>query len=161
MDTKDWLFLLGIFVSFAVSVWSLVLNYISTRQTRFINTITSQRIQWLEQLRQDIAAFAGLTYTWSVSAMDGKPQGYEIVREVDKLRYLIRLRLNPNGKNDREIERLMDEVISRTDPSQGADLNKLLRELTHKTQLLLKVEWEKIKLESISGKLKQDVYGER
>ncbi|UYG05741.1 hypothetical protein OCT51_10400 [Halomonas sp. LR3S48] len=155
MEIKDWLYIVSIALTFAIGVWNLVLNYRNTRQTRFINTVTSQRIQWLEQLRQDISSFAGLTYTWSASAMEGKPQEYEIVRDIDKLRYLIRLRLNPNGEHDQKIEELMDEVIRTTDPSQSSHLRELLSELTRETQLMLKAEWEKVKLESVSGKLNQ------
>jgi len=61
METKDIVYALSIFLTFLIGVWNLVLNYRTTRKTSFINTVTSQRVKWIEQLRQDISSFSGLT----------------------------------------------------------------------------------------------------
>ncbi|MEO5954252.1 MAG: hypothetical protein ABIR36_00955 [Nitrospiraceae bacterium] len=153
MDTKDIVYALGIVLTFAVGVWNLVLTYRNTRRTNFINTVTSQRVKWIEQLRQDISTFCGLTYTWSASNMEGKPQEFEMVRDIDRLRHVIRLRLNPRGTHDGRIESLLEEIPQYTDPSQSAKLAAALKELTTTTQLLLKEEWEKVKKEAEYGNL--------
>lgn len=153
METKDIVYAVGIAFTFLIGVWNLVLNYWNSRRTNFINTVTSQRIKWIEQLRQDISTFSGLAYTWSVSNMEGKPQEFEMVREIDRLRHVIRLRLNPQGTHDKRIESLLVEVPKYTDPRQIAKLSIALEDLTTTTQLLLKQEWEKVKKEAEYGNL--------
>ncbi|PXX95910.1 hypothetical protein [Halomonas sp. LBP4] len=153
MEPKDIAYAVGIFLTFAIGVWNLVQNYRNTRRTNFINTVTSQRVKWIEQLRQDISTFSGLTYTWSASNMEGKPQEPEMVREIDRLRHVIRLRLNPRGKHDSRIETLLEEIPKYTDPGQSAKLAAALTDLTTTTQLLLTEEWEKVKKESEYGNL--------
>ena len=156
MEAKDLVYALGILLTFALGVWNLVANYRGTRRTSFINTVTSQRVKWIEQLRQDISAYSGLTYTWCFSDLAGKPEEYEVIREIDRLRHVIRLRLNPEGTYDQRIEHLIEEIPKYTDSSQRDMLTKALDELTTTTQLLLKEEWEKVKREAEDGNLKRD-----
>jgi hypothetical protein len=153
METKDWIYALGIGLTFVLGIWNLRANYLNSSKTRFINTVTSERVKWLEKLRQDISSFCGLTYTWCASQMEGKPQEHEIIREIDRLRHLIRLRLNPRGTHDSKIEVLMNKIIESTDPSQKANLKVLLDKLTSETQEMLKEEWEKVKKEALIGDL--------
>jgi hypothetical protein len=153
MEGKDIVYVISIILTFILGVWNLVVNYRNTRRTNFINTVTSQRVKWIEQLRQDISTYSGLTYTWCASSMEGKPQEFEMVKEVDRLRHVIRLRLNPNGEYDKEIEALIEKIPKYTDPSQKANLSSALNDLTETTQLLLKSEWEKVKKEAESGSL--------
>jgi predicted Co/Zn/Cd cation transporter (cation efflux family) len=97
MEGKDIVYGIGIVLTFALVVWNLVINYRNTRRANFINTVTAQRVKWIEQLRQDISAYAGLTHTWCLSGLEGKPEEGEILKEIDRLRRVIRLRLNPSG----------------------------------------------------------------
>jgi hypothetical protein len=159
MEPKDIGYAVGIILTFALGAWNLVWNYRNMRRTNFINTVTSQRVKWIEQLRQDISTFAGLTYTWSASNMEGKPQEFEMVREIDRLRYVIRLRLNPRGQYDSRIEVLQEEIPTYSDPSQSAKLLAALKDLTVTTQLLLKEEWEKVKKEAEYGNLQGNIVG--
>lgn len=61
MEPKDLIYGVGILFTFGLGAWNLLVNYKTTRKTSFINTVTSRRIKWIEQLRQDIAAYCGLT----------------------------------------------------------------------------------------------------
>ncbi len=153
MDAKDVVYALGILATFVPGVWNLVMNYRNTRRSNFINTVTSQRVKWIEQLRQDISTFSGLTYTWCVSDLEGKPQEFEMLRDIDRLRHVIRLRLNPSGMHDKRIEQLIEEIPKFTHVSQREKLLKALEGLTVTTQLLLKEEWEKVKMEAEYGNL--------
>jgi hypothetical protein len=156
MDTKDVVYAIGILLTFALGVWNLVVNYRNTRRANFINTVTAQRVKWLEQIRQDISTFCGLTYTWCHSGLAGTPQEHEMLKEIDRLRHVIRLRLNPDGTHDNAIERLIAEIPKYTDISQRDKLAKALEELTVTSQRLLKEEWEKVKREAEHGNLKSD-----
>lgn len=155
MDTKDIVYGLGIILTFALGVWNLVTNLRARRRTSFINTVTSQRVKWIEQLRQDIAAFSGLTHTWHFSQLEGKPEEVEMLKEIDRLRHVIRLRLNPDGTHDRKIAELVRKIPKLTDISRREELQAALEDLTSTTQLLLKEEWEKVKAEAKDGDLKE------
>ena len=138
METKDIVYALSIFLTFLIGVWNLVLNYRTTRKTSFINTVTSQRVKWIEQLRQDISSFSGLTRTWCISELEGKPQEYEVLKEIDRLRHVIRLRLSPKEEYDRRIEQLIREIPNLTHISQRDRITQSLEELTVTSQKLLK-----------------------
>lgn len=151
METKDVVYLVGILLTAALGVWNLVSNIRASRRTSYINTVTAQRVNWIEQLRQDVASFSGKTYTWCLSKLEGENGELDILKEIDRLRYVIRLRLNPSGKHDNEIERLMKEIPELTGISKKEELKAKLDELTKTTQNLLKEEWEKVKKEAKSG----------
>jgi hypothetical protein len=155
MEGKDVVYVVSILLTFLLGAWNLVNNYRSTRRANFINTVTSQRVKWIEQLRQDISSFSGLTHTWCFPVLQGKPQEYEVLKEIDRLRHVIRLRLNPAGTHDKRIELLIDTIPKLTDPSQREELTKALDDLTVTSQKLLKEEWNKVKLEAEYGNLKK------
>lgn len=155
MDAKDWVLAAGVIATLGLGSWNAWMNARINRRSTFVNTVTSQRIKWIEQLRQDISAFAGLTYHWSHSELEGKPGEAEVVKEIDRLRHVIRLRLNPAGSHDRAIEALLAEIPHYTDPTRQKDLVNALERLTVATQALLKEEWEKVKRESKEGPLSE------
>mgnify|MGYP005824363321 CR=1 FL=1 len=151
MDPKDILVAVGVGVTLLLGLWNLWVNHKTNRRTTFVNTVTSQRIKWVEQLRQDIGAFSGLAYHWSCTDIESEAEKRKIIVELDRLRYVIRLRLNPEGVQDQKIEKLV-ESIARVSEDQDA-VTRILEELTVATQGLLKEEWEKVKAESEYGPL--------
>src|ERR1700739_2834938 len=96
LEGKDYVYCFGIFVTLALGVWNLIQGYRATRKASFINTVTAQRVLWLEQMRQDVAKFVGLTHTWARSDLEGSASESEVLKEIDQLRHVIRLRLNPD-----------------------------------------------------------------
>jgi hypothetical protein len=153
MEPKDIVLAAGVVVTLLLGVWNAITNHRINRRTTFVNTVTSQRIKWIEQLRQDIGSFSGLVYHWSHSEMEGKDGEGEMLKELDRLRHVIRLRLNPEGELDQKIEALIAEIPHYTDPSRQPELLDALERLTKTTQALLKEEWDKVKLESEHGPL--------
>ncbi len=156
MQTRDLIYVVSIAATFALGAWNLLMTYRNTRKTNFINTVTSQRVKWIEQLRQDISTFCGLTYTWCSSQMEGRPEEHDLLKEVDRLRHVIRLRLNPGGTHDGKIQSLIAEIPQLTHPTKQNELKAALDNLTETTQLLLKEEWEKVKQEAERGNLKPE-----
>jgi hypothetical protein len=77
------------------------------------------------------------------------------LKEIDRLRHVIRLRLNPAGPLDQRIEYLIDEIPKLTNITFRDRLTQALDELTTTTQKLLKEEWEKVKDEAERGNLKK------
>lgn len=153
MEPKDIVYAVGIVLTFILGIWNLINNYFQTRKTSFINTVTKQRVEWLEHIRQDVSKLCGLTHTWAFSKLEGKPEEFEVLKELDQLRHVIKLRLNPDDTPDRKIRALIDKIPDLTHESKHEELKKALRELTDETQAMLKNEWEKVKLESEEGNL--------
>lgn len=156
VELKDIIYGFGILLTFIVGAWNLFNNYKISRKTTFINTVTAERVKWIEQLRQDISSFSGLTHTWCFSELEGKPDENEILKEVDRLRHVIRLRLNPEGEHDQKIEVLIQKIPKLTHISNREELQQALEDLTVTTQKLLKDEWEKVKKEAKEGDLEKD-----
>jgi len=90
--------------------------------------------------------------------LEGKPEETEILREIDKLRHLIRLQLNPdpNSKLERKIEELIERIPELTHIDRRNELRDSLDELIKTSQSLLKEEWDKVKAESKRGDLKEN-----
>lgn len=108
------------------------------KTTRYIRTLTNQRIEWIEKLRQDIAAFISLVNECSKEG--DKPF------ELDRLRHVIRLRLNPKGDIDKDIRTLIDEAYDLsyktrpTDTEMRGYIRGKTDKLTKRSQDLLKEE---------------------
>ena len=88
--------------------------------------------------------------------MEGKSGEGDLLKEVDRLRHVIRLRLNPGGTHDVKIQALIAEIPMLTGPNNKMELKSALDDLTVTTQLLLKEEWEKVKQEAERGNLKPE-----
>jgi hypothetical protein len=156
-DVKDYWWAIGILLTLIVSVWNLRLTYRTATESRFINTVTAERVKWIQELRGNISKFCGATYSWitiysSQSAVS--PQAVELLKEIDRLGFQIRLQLNPKEEPDQEIEALIKLIPQRTDVAELDSLKASLEKLTLSTQRLLKKEWEKVKAETQRGKLR-------
>lgn len=152
---RDYIYAAGILVTLGLGIWNFVQGYKATRKASFINTVTSQRVLWIEQMRQDVSTFVGLTHTWAQSNVAGTDSEPEILKEIDRLRYVIRLRLNPDDTSDRKIAALIKKIPNLTHETQRGELLSCLEQLTKETQDMLKVEWEKVKSESKDGDLRE------
>jgi hypothetical protein len=91
-----------------------------------------------------------------MSELEGKPEESESLKEIDRLRYVIRLRLNPDDTPDRKITAMLKRIPELTHSSKWKNMLELLEELTVETQHLIKDEWEKVKKEAIDGHLAED-----
>lgn len=148
---KDIVLAAGVVVTLLLGLWNSFANFRSGQRTMFVNTVTSQRIKWIEQLRQDISTFSGLVYHWAMTDLTDTKEEQQIVKEIDRLNHVIRLRLNPAGTYDKVIEGLLAEIPKHTEDQ--AKIKELLEQLTVTSQALLKEEWEKVKAESKKGPL--------
>lgn len=159
METDDIVPALGIIVTGGVAAWNFIKNYQLSKKATFIDTVTSERVKWIEKLRNNISAFCGLTHTWTRSNDLDTDEEVRILEKIDNLRYLIRLQLNPKKDGgapnvDMDIERLIAEIPELTDPFHADALHKAIDDLMVAAQKLLKEEWDKVKAESKSGDLR-------
>ena len=158
IEAKDYVAFIGILVTLSLGVYNAIQNYRTSRRTTFINTVTSERVKWIEKLRQSISTFCGIAHFWRFTTVPGTPEEHQKIEEIDKLRHLIALQLNPHGLVDIEIERLVGEITSMASRHREVadeDFRSHLDQLTAKTKELLKAEWDKVKQESLFGDLSQ------
>lgn len=155
---KDYIYSFGILATFALGIWNIAKNYRLSKKTTFINTVTNERIKWMEKLRNNISEFCGLTYNWCMATPEEQENNKESLEKIDRLRHLIRLQLNPNDQHDKKIENLIHEIPKLAVPgrSKEEELKEKINELIEQSQCLLKLEWERVKEESRRGDLKEN-----
>ena len=150
MDAK-YITLVGIAITFVVSMASLILGISNSRKTIFINSITSSRIKYIQDIRNSISEYCGLFYRYKI-LYDQSPElsdeKLEVLKSIDKLKYQIMLYLNPEDKIwDQKIINLIEKLRSKI----NSDTENEIKQLIMITQYLLKLEWEGAKLESKRG----------
>ena len=154
-DSKDWITIIGIGLTFFVSSISLYVSLTNNKKTLFINSITSSRIQWISIIRENIAKFCGLTFHYTLTDLS-KSEKQKVLEELDKVKYLIKLQLNREDEFDKMIINKLNTITNLTDPKKIEKLEAEIDELVSLTQDLLKLEWEGAKLESMKGILPKE-----
>jgi hypothetical protein len=154
LEPKDTLTLLGIVLTFSVTVVNLIYAIFNNRKTAFVNTVTSSRLKWIDSLRDKVSAFIAVTVRIlnPERVPEDKQDMTGLLRERDTLMHQIILHLNPGDPEDQAIRKSVEVVKQLTD--QGAytpDLERLLLDLRNATQVYLKKEWNRVKRESKSG----------
>jgi hypothetical protein len=145
---------IGIILAFLLGIGNLIYIWRINKRTTFINSVTAERVKWIQKLRNNISKFCGRTYHWMMTQQELAPEeALKLKRELDELRMLIKLQLNPKGNYDKKIIRLIDEIPEHTDAQDTTIAKSLLQDMIIVSQNLLKEEWEKVKRESKEGDL--------
>ena len=149
MTTTETVTLIGIGLTFFVSVFNLIITFRNVRKTTFINSVTAARIKYIQDLRESISKFCALAISYNnrVYKLD-KSEVWVLHKEADSLKFLIRLYLNPEDEYwDSKIIYLIDQIMIKSDQNPTEQINELITI----TQYLLKLEWEGAKKESEIG----------
>ncbi len=152
--------LVGVILSFIVGAAGLWIAIKNARKTNYINSVTSSRIKYIQDIRNKISDFCGLVYSYNTKLTKlSDDKLFEIQKEFDKLKYLIKLHLNPEDTYwDDKILKMIDDIIALTDKDPKGKIDGLITI----TQYLLKLEWEGAKRESENGALspeeKKEIY---
>ena len=152
METKDIITIIGIIVSFLVGAAGLLIGLLNSRKNIFINSITSARIKYIQDIRNNISEYCGLFYRYKILD-EIKPnrlesEKLEIIKLIDKLKYQIMLYLNPEDEKwDRKIIDAIENLRLKLNENPEVEIKQLITI----TQYLLKLEWEGAKLESTKG----------
>jgi hypothetical protein len=158
MDSKAYLAFAGILVTLFLGIYNAVQIYRISRRTTFINTVTTERVKWIDKVRESVSTFCGVAHFWRFSTIRGSAEEKQKLEEIDKLRHLIVLQLNPTGAMDNQIEKLVGEIVSMSSGHLGVGVKEYrehLHKLTKQTQELLKAEWDKVKEEAKWGDLSE------
>lgn len=155
MATENLLSLIGIIITLIVSVIGLIVGIRNTRKTIFVNSITSSRIQYIQDVRNSISEYCGLFYRYKILLDNDSKlsnEKLEVLKSIDKLKYQIMLYLNPEDRNwDQKIITLVIEIRERINENP----EDKIKDLIEITQYLLKLEWDGAKLESKNGDINE------
>lgn len=171
----SWIVTVG--VTFFIGIISIIYNIHISKKTQFINTVTTERIRWMTTLKEYIAEYYSTAHPF-IPPGDNETVTTKIItmlNECEKLKLKIILYLNP--KDDKE---LINEIINNYDllkqwsnyhlglsynimnqqelDQLNSKFNKSLENILFKSQNMLKIEWERIKMESENGKLNSNKY---
>ncbi|WAT18714.1 hypothetical protein OZN62_03835 [Aurantiacibacter sp. MUD11] len=127
----------------------LVVHSASSRHSKFVETIVTERIKWVGELRSDFADFA-----YSIQEVELAWDTGDAAQLTEKLSgakekaQIIQLKLNRRAELDQEIVRIIAHVIWATggDKTSYSRWSSLLKIYCND---LLKEEWEKAKIESL------------
>jgi hypothetical protein len=161
LETKDYLTLVGLFATVILSALSLWVALKNTRQTLFINSVTTSRIRWMDTVRNSIAEFSGLAIHISYTEMNEK-DARAVFEKIDTLHFLINLQLDRTDAFDKKIIDQIESIVQLIDPGDddrrsdeqlAKETQKAVNKLIEFSQDLLKFEWQGIKEEVKNGKL--------
>ena len=146
----------GMFLVFLTALinlgFTLFYAWRNTKRTNFINAVTASRIEWIQSLREKMSSFIATAIALNYAKEPGHStvvgKDAEQMRvEMDTLRYSIFLHLNPDKQPDKEIQALVLSLYDASDKERIDHLAKI-------TQRYIKNEWERVKDEAESGRLK-------
>jgi hypothetical protein len=154
-DNSEIVTLVGIATSFFVSGWALIASIKNSKKTIYINSVTSSRIKYIQDLRNSIAEYCGLVHSYHANRLvTGGTEALEIQKRFDTLKYLVELNLNVvDDFFDPAILEMLKSIHALKDNSSIEEVEKKIEPLISIVQYLLKFEWEGAKQESKSGML--------
>lgn len=145
----------GLFITFGVGVWNLVLSYRVSRNTRYGNLVTAERLKWSNELRSTMSQFCGLVQTWMFYAANATSDPAEagLRKEIDRLGYHINLMLDPQYAPDQKIIALAAQIARCVNSRSLNGVPTSLQQITDETRDHLNREWWKAKTEADKGKI--------
>lgn len=146
----------GILFTLLLGLWNLHAHLRDNKRTSFINTVTSERVKWIQSTRDAISTLCGRTHYWVMTQDEISQEDSNAVREdIDRLRTLVKLQLNPNEELCQRLILLVDQMLKHTHKTQEEAMKNLLNDIVTTSQQILKAEWDKVRAEAIHGDLRQ------
>jgi hypothetical protein len=102
-------------ISFATSLITTAINNGRMKKDTYINTITSNRIEWIQQFKLLVSEFLQLTTlnsNFELYCEDEKEKRSQFFGKLKVIRSKIFLHLNYQGKIDREIIRIINHIFA-------------------------------------------------
>ena len=153
-ELKDIFYVVGISLTFLIALANILYNIHISKRTTYINSVTAERVKWINSLRDNVSKFIGLTYSWVISDVkEGSDESKGILKEIDQVRILIQLQLNPDEDLGKKIISWIDKASKHTHETQKEQLKEVLQGMVSDVQKLLKEEWDKVKDEAEKGRL--------
>lgn len=153
VEAKDLLLQAGVVVTLLLGLVNLYFNLRATKRTAFINTVTSERVKWIAKVRENISTLCSLCDQWMLHRTQANTA--ELQQKIERVKNEVRLQLNPNDPEDRDIERLLARMPSWSNALTPDEYAKLQETLVAAAQAMLKREWDKVKDEAVRGDLRE------
>lgn len=110
MIPTDWITLAAAVLAFVTSIITLILTLSSQKKTRYINIVTSSRIQWIGNLRESISELISLLPEDTKKLEKHQSEKQPLLEKLSKCKAKIALYLNPNDDIDKKILSLVNEL---------------------------------------------------
>jgi hypothetical protein len=155
VETKDIITLIGIFATLLIGVWNLLMS----GKNRFITHINTERVMWVNKVRDIFSEFNKSSY---IQSQLRKKYGSQIPVDDDlsnELIYLvnhIELYLNPRETVVKKLIELQEKItVNLINYNRDFLMNSYEQSglsLHYLQQIILKVEWKRIKNETKKGR---------
>jgi len=185
LDSEKKVTILGIFITFIVSILSLYYSIKNNKAIHYMNIVTEKRVEWISKLRDLVSQYLSKTniyennFYYENSYEDFEKSGKQL-SECRRLNSEIKLLLNFTDNHDREIIDIIDALLLsfgcyyskvygcdvdkkgfliNTPKMQKytEEVNKNICILTKKIQIYLKSEWNRVKYESLGKIYKKEI----
>lgn len=178
---KDSIYAIGIILTFVTTLLSVCMTFKNNKAIHYVNSITKNRVEWINKLRDNIADFISHTNIYNnVYYKNDYVKSGQYLAECQKICSKIKLLLNCCDKRDSEIVMLTESILENfrnyvdemhnmdidengffieTEESKEykASVEKDIKLLTEKVQVYLKSEWNRVKYESQGKIYKKEV----
>lgn len=143
--------LIGAVLGFVGSLLSTFGRSKDTQLDVRTKVVTNERAQWRKDMRELAAEYVVLSKRLSVASQSND----ENIYEVERVRVLIRLRLNahPDHRLDAKLLLVLPLIVKHAENKDVEALKAALEEFECDMQTLLKREWDKSKGEANSGNI--------
>jgi hypothetical protein len=152
IGAKDLFLQIGVAVTLILGLLNLYVGIRAAKRASFVNIVTSERIKWIGSLRATVSELCALCDRWMWHrTQESIP---DLQQRIERAKTELRLMLNPRDAEDTAVEALLDQLPSWEHALQADHYRSLQAQLVGATQAMLKREWDKVKAESIEGRLK-------
>lgn len=179
-ENKDVLLAIAVSLTFLASISSLYFSVRNNKAVHYVNSITKSRIDWIQKVRDTVSAFISKTNVYNNAYYSGDyDKSGEHLSECQKLCIEIKLLLNCCDKRDKEICKLVDDILENhrryydsvhnmevdkkgyfiegeEEEEIKKQIEKNIDELVKKLHIYLKAEWNRIKYESQGKKYEKE-----
>lgn len=179
-ENKDVLLAIAVPLTFLASISSLYFSVRNNKAVHYVNSITKSRIDWIQKVRDTVSAFISKTNVYNNAYYSGDyDKSGEHLSECQKLCIEIKLLLNCCDKRDKEICKLVDDILENhrryydsvhnmevdkkgyfiegeEEEEIKKQIEKNIDELVKKLHIYLKAEWNRIKYESQGKKYEKE-----
>ena len=109
---KDSIYAIGIILTFATTLLSVYMTFKNNKAIHYVNSITKNRVEWIEKLRDSIADFIAHTNIYNnVYYKNDYVKSGQHLAECQKVCSKIKLLLNCCDKRDNEIVTLTENIL--------------------------------------------------
>ena len=118
-----------------------------------VQYVTDKRVDWIYAVREELSSFISISFLLEqmYQTEDDIDKGLFTAKTCERNKSLSQLRLlfNINDELDSEILKALNDIVGTE--YTGEEFIKAVNILTQKSQIYLKVEWERVKLETKSN----------